>query len=123
MKTSISKDLQTASQIVNGGPEDFDENDQLIESVRSPVTQLYSSVWHQAILRHKISQYPETLEEDEEFERTSVFSALSRRARMAVKVRMEEKRILHQMLRYFSQVEQRLRQSAKPKPEDIHDEL
>jgi len=102
---AISKELLTASQIINSGEEDF------IDGKLGPktyITDYYMSIWFQAIYGEKLMRFPTALVDDLETMRTSAFTAMSLKAQMAFQLRVEEKQTLTDAIHFWSKYEQRL---------------
>jgi len=123
MKDSMSSELFSAAQIINGDVDDFTEDGKL-EKQLNPVIDFYIGQYFQAVLGHKLEQYPNTLKEDEDLMRTTVYTGMSARAQMAIAVRAEEKRILHNIVDFYAKKEHTIRSSyLQAKEEANKDEL
>ena len=125
MMNSMSQELLEAVSIIVAEEEDF-QSDGKVKKRLSFMAELNKIRWFQAVADHKLSQYPTTLQQDIALLDSPDFATLSQRGQMTVKVRIEEKKILHSIFETFSKLEQRLLrpESATPKqPKDIHEEL
>jgi len=120
MKNSLSQELLEAAHAINGEKEDFTEDGKLVKKI-GPIVDFFMGQYFQAVLNHKLQQYPTTLQEDEDLMKTTIYTGMSNRAQMAIAVRAEEKRILHSLVDIYAKKEQKIRHSFKNK--DDHDEL
>jgi len=124
MKNSVSQELLSAAQIIIGTEEDFKDG-KLVKNYGA-MTDFLMAQFFQAVLGHKLQQYPNTLKEDEDMMKTSIYTGMSARARMAIALRVEEKRLLQFLIEVFAKKEQKYVQMAKQKlaeEDKQHDEL
>jgi len=110
---SMTQDLYDAVRVVNAQEEDFLADGRKLARKPSLLTEFFIAKWFQAVCLHKLQRYPTSLEEDEEQMRLSIFTAMSERSQMAIKVILGEKKILRETLEYFTRKEHELLQASR----------
>jgi len=108
----VSQHLMEAASILMAEETDFDSTGKLKQRL-SFGAELNVARWYQAVCNHKLEQFANSLEEDEALVQSPQFETMSNRLQMAIKVRMNEKKILHEVLEAFAAKEQRMIRAAQ----------
>ncbi len=134
-KTAISENLITAARIVVSSIDDFEDEEMTkLKKKASVTTEFELSRWFRGVIDHILSvlfgfanlifqKYSTTLEDDEKYTKSSIFTGSSVRSQMAIEVRMEEKQILQSCEKLWARKQNAIFEAVKQLQQAEKEEL